>query len=206
MVRAGSAVLLDKYAHKTALRLGGSPESVRAEFKKIPHARSAPVAGEEDPPAFDALADETTRPNEKEFWLLKLLLLHDELVAWVAAHLDVSWISHPLTRQIVTQRLAAETAGTWQSLGAFLDACDSAGMRSLITEAVAEERKIPNLEQQMADMVLRLRNQFLDQRIAALTHQASQPVIAETDRIACLREQQQLRQQKQAKLFPLGES
>jgi DNA primase len=201
--KTGSAVLIDKYAQKTALRLAVSPEAVRAEFKKVPAAR--PVSAEVEPESFDAVEAGTSRPSDKEFWLLKLLLLHDELVAWAAAHLDVNWIAHPLTRQIVAGRFAAETSGTWQSLGAFLDACDSAAMRSLITEAVAEERKIPNLEQQMADMVLRLRNQFLDRRVAALTHQASQPDISETERIALLREQQQLRQQKQAKLFALGE-
>lgn len=202
--KTDSAVLIDKYAQKTALRLGVTPEAVRSEFKKTPHARPAPAGSESE--SFDAVEAETSRPSDKEFWLLKLLLLHDELVAWAAAHLDVNWISHPLTRQIVAQRFEAASHGTWQSLGAFLDACDSAEMRSLITEAVAEERKIPNLEQQVADMVLRLRNQFLDQRIAALTHQASQPDIAETDRIAFLREQQQFRQQKQARLFALGEA
>src|SRR5262249_47819967 len=34
--KTGNAVLIDTYAQKTALRLGVSTESVRAEFKKIP--------------------------------------------------------------------------------------------------------------------------------------------------------------------------
>ncbi len=202
--KTGNRVLIDKYAQKTALRLGVSPEAVRVEFKKVSSAR--PPANEAVPEASDETEPEVTRPSDKEFWLLKLLLLHDELVAWAAAHLDVNWLVHPLARQIVALRFEAETHGTWQSLGAFLEACDSAPMRSLITEAVAEDRKIPNLEQQMADMVLRLRNQFLDQRIATLTQQASQPDVTDADRINLLREQQQLRQQKQGKLFALGEA
>ena len=34
--KTGNTVLIDTYAQKTALRLGVSPESVRAEFKKVP--------------------------------------------------------------------------------------------------------------------------------------------------------------------------
>ena len=86
----------------------------------------------------------------------------------------MNWISHPLVRQIVTQRLAAQTNETWKSLAAFLDECESPEMRSLVTEAVAEDRKIPNPEQQLADVALKLRNQFLDRQIAAL-HSKDQP-------------------------------
>ena len=75
----------------------------------------------------------------------------------------------------MTQRLAAQTNETWKSLAAFLDECESPEMRSLVTEAVAEDRKIPNPEQQLADVTLKLRNQFLDRQIAALTQKTSQP-------------------------------
>ena len=43
--KTGNAVLIDKYAQKTALRLGVSPEAVRAEFKKVPAAESKPDLG-----------------------------------------------------------------------------------------------------------------------------------------------------------------
>ncbi|MES1180786.1 MAG: hypothetical protein ABUL66_02880, partial [Verrucomicrobiota bacterium] len=99
------------------------------------------------------------------------------------------------------QRLDAQAHETWQSLGAFLDACDSAEMRSLVTEAVAEERKLPNPETQLADVTLKLRNQFLDRRIAALTAQASQPELAGDESMKLLQEQQALRALKRR---PLG--
>lgn len=195
--KTGSAVLVDKYAQKTALRLGVSPESVRAEFKKIPAARPAPVESEEE--SFENAAA-PVRPSSHEFHLLKLLLLHDELVGWTALHLAVNWIAHPLVRQIVVQRLDAQAHENWQSLGAFLDACDSAEMRSLVTEAVAEERKLPNPETQLADVTLKLRNQFLDRRIAALTTQASQPELAGDASLKLLQEQQALRALKRRPL------
>jgi hypothetical protein len=128
------------------------------------------------------------------------LLLHDDLVAWAALHLDVNWISHPLVRQIVEKRLAAQTHETWKNLAAFLDECESPEMRGLVTEAVAEDRKIPNPDQQLGDVVLKLRNQFLDRQIAASIQRASQPETSEAGRMELLRQQLELRQQKRAPL------
>jgi len=202
--KTGSAVLVDKYAQKTALRLGVLPEAVRSEFRKTPAARPVNAADGEE--SFEAAEPEMARPSAVELHLLKLLFLHDDLVPWAAAHLDPEWISHPQTRQVVAQRLAAQRDETWQSLGAFLEACDSPGIRSLVTEAVAEERKLPNLEQQLADVILKLRNQWLDRKIAACLQRAGQPEIADADKLALLREQQQLREQKRMGIFAVGEA
>jgi DNA primase len=200
--KTGNVVLVDTYAQKTALRLGVSPEAVRAEFKKVPAA--SPASSAEEGQSFEAAAaSESPRPSAQEFWLLKLLLMHDPLAVWAALHLDTNWISHPLARQIIEQRLAAQKNGTWISLAALLDECESAEMRSLVTEAVAEDRKIPNLETQLADLTLKLRNQFLDRQIAALLQKTSQPGISDAERAALLHEQQDLRRGKQSKLAPL---
>ena len=202
--KTGSAVLVDKYAQKTALRLGVSPEAVRAEFKKNPASHVAPRESEEE--SFETAEPEMARPSAFEFHLLKLLFLHDDLVPWASLHLDLEWISHPQVRQVVAQRIAAQRDESWQSLGAFLDACDSPGIRNLVTEAVTQERTMPNLEQQLADVTLKLRNQFLDRKIAACLQRASQPEISDADKIQLLREQQQLREQKRAGLFAAGEA
>jgi DNA primase len=199
--KTGNNVLIDTYAQKTALRLGVSPEAVRAEFSKFKVQGSGfkvqePESGEPTPDS----EPEMSRPSTQEFWLLKLLLLHDDLVAWASLHLDVNWISHPLVRQIVERRLAAQTNETWQSVAAFLDECESPEMRGLVTEAVAEDRKIPNPDQQLGDVVLRLRNQFLDRQIAASIQRASQPETSEAERMELLRQQQELRQQKRVPL------
>ncbi len=195
--KTANTVLVDTYAQKTALRLGVSPEAVRVEFKKVPVVSIAPDAGE--PELADA-GPEVSRPSNHEFHLLKLLLLHDDLVGWAALHLDMNWISHPLVRQIITQRLAAQMNETWKSPAAFLHECETPEMRALVTEAVAEDRKIPNPEQQLADVTLKLRNQFLDRQIAALTQKASQPGVSDAEKVEWLRQQQELRQQKRAPL------
>jgi DNA primase len=201
--KTGNVVLVDKYAQKTALRLGVSPEAVRAEFKKIPAAKIASAEVEVEQAASEI---EVARPIPHEFHLLKLILLHDDLIAWAALHLDVNWILHPLARKIVEQRLSAQKNENWKNIGAFLDACDSPQMQSLVTEAVAEDRKIPNPEQQLADVTLKLRNQFLDRQIAALTQKAAQPEIADAEKIESLRAQEKLRQQKRAGLFAPGDA
>jgi DNA primase len=201
--KTGNIVLVDTYAQKTALRLGVSPEAVRAEFKKVPAAQTAPVTDEDE--SFEsAESTEVPRPSNHVFHLLKLLLLHENLVAWTALHLDTDWILHPVARKIVEHRLAAQKSETWKSFAAFLDSCDSAEMRNLVTEAVAEDRKIPNPDQQLADVALKLRNQFLDRQIAALTQKVSQPGMPEAEQNELLREREKLRGEKRLPLSPVN--
>ena len=198
--KTGNSVLIDTYAQKMALRLGVPPESVRAEFKKIPAPQSAPRADDEESfESADPVA-EIAPPSPIEVHLLKLLLQHDELAAAAAQNLDVNWILHPHIRQIVDLRLAAHEHETWHNLAEFLDSCESPEQRSLITEAVAEDRKIPNPETQVADMTLKLRNQFLDRQIGALTQKISQPETGDDEKVALLREQMSLKEQKRSPL------
>ena len=192
-------MLIDTYAQKSALRLGVSPEAVRAEFAKI-RSLEFGVRNLESEQSAVSEPEASDRPSLQEFWLLKLLLLHDELAAWAALHLDVNWVSSPLARQIIERRLAAQSNETWKSLAVFLAECETAEMRALVTEAVAEDRKIPNPEQQLADVTLKLRNQFLDRQILALIQKASLPEVTDTEKVEFLREQQKLRDQKRTQL------
>ena len=129
--------------------------------------------------------------------------MHEELAPWVAAHLDVHWLAHPLVRQIVDARLAAHEQGTWHGLAKFLDGHESAEQRSLVTEAVTVERKIPNPETQLADVTLKLRNQFFDQRLGELMQKIGRPETSDAQKIEFLHEQQQLKRQKRSPLSPL---
>jgi DNA primase len=207
--KTGSAVLEDKYAQKTALRLGVAPEAVRAEFKKIKRTRPAPAPAAEPGP--EAEAEETSfealaqgRPPEKEFWLLKLLLRQDELAPAAAAWLDPNWLTHPLVRSVVAQRLAAAAGGTWRGLGAFLGEFESDAIRNLVTEAATEERAIPNPEQQLADVLLRLRNEQLEREFTAVIQQAGQPDLADEQKVELLQRSQSLLRQKRSPLVPVG--
>jgi DNA primase len=193
--KTGNVAVFDKYAKSVAPRLGFTLHSVVTEFRKLLEQQSIGKKTEIEP-----VQEIISKPSPHEFHLLKLLLLHDDLVAQAALHLDVNWISHLLIRQIIQQRLSAQKNETWKSLAAFLDECDLPEMKSLITEAVAEERKIPNLEQQLSDVILKLRNQFLDRQITALAQKASQPETGEGERLKMLLHQQEFRQLKRQPL------
>jgi hypothetical protein len=78
------------------------------------------------------------------------------------------------------------------------------GARDLVTEAAAEDRRIPNPEQQLADVTTKLRNQSLDRQIAALMQKSNLPGTSETEKIDLLRQQQKLREQKRAPLAALN--
>src|ERR1022692_2934030 len=188
--KTDSAVLIDKYAQKTALRLGVSSDAVRAEFKKSLRAQPVVVEDADEMPVETVEAE---RPSAHEFWLLKLLFLHEELAAWAAANLHPDWIQHASARQIVTARLAAEQNQTWSSLGGFLDECESAEMQNLITEAAAEERPIKDQAVQIADVALRLRNLFIDRQMMAVSQQVNHPETDDVTRDNLLRQQQELR-------------
>ena len=200
--KTGNTVLVDKYAQKTALRLGVSPDAVRIEFKKSAPARVAPVDEESFEVATEA-TEEMARPSSPELWLLKLALVHPDGADWLMAHLDTHWILHPVVKDIIGRRLQAHADDSWRSVGLFLDQFESPQVRSLITEATMDDREIPNPDQQLADLTLRLRNQSIDRQLASLTLRISQPETSDEQKVELLREQQELKQLKRQPLSPL---
>ena len=201
--KTGNRVIFDKYAHALTFKLGLSFKSIVDEFQKVLNELPAPFTNKEDVSLQNAEPEaEIAPPSLLEFHLLKLLLLHDELVATATLNLDVNWILHPHIRQIVDLRFAAQEHETWHNLAEFLDSCESPEQRSLITEAVAADQKIPNPETQLTDMTLKLRNQFLDRQIGALTQKISQPDCDDAARVELLREQMKLKEQKRLPLSP----
>jgi hypothetical protein len=61
---------------------------------------------------------------------------------------------------------------------------------------------VPNPKQQLADIALRLRNQFIDRQVAASMQKANQAETTESEKMDLLRQQQELRA---AKRQPLAE-
>ena len=185
-----NSVLIDAFAQKTALRLGVSSDAVRAEFKKLSRATS--TTSEKSEQELEE-APEPERPSTHEFWLLKLIFLNEDLIEWCATNVDPNWIQNPPARQIVARRIEVHRDATWVSLGGFLGDCETAELRNLITEAAIEDRPIPNPQQQLLDVTLRLRNQFIDRQLAVSIHQANQPEISDDARVELLKQQQELR-------------
>lgn len=197
--KTGNGVLIDKYAQKTALRLGVSPDSVRTEFRKGSAPPQASEEAGEEPGVPNA--QEETPPSTQEYWLLKLLLTQEDLLDWAIAHLNPGWVQHPLAREVVAQRLEADKSQTWTSLAAFLERCSGPQMRNLVAEVSVQERPLPHPAQLLADVALRLRNQFLDRQLAGLLRRANDPTTPEPERMELLRQQQEVRSAKRQPLI-----
>ena len=200
--KTGNVVLIDTYAQKTALRLGVSPESVRAEFKKISRFKTTAPAATDEVPEVEASA-EVPRPTVWERSLLKVSLLNDEAIPWVHSHLDMNWVQHPHVREIMTLRLAAHAEGNWQGVAAFLTQCENGEMNNLITEVTVEDRPILDQNRELNDSVLRLRNQFIDRQIKVIVRRADQPDIDDTERVEIRRQLETLGLSKREPLKPL---
>lgn len=192
--KTGNNVLIDKYAQKTALKLAVTPEAVRAEFKKLKSTVHSPESEVESPE--EELAAEMPRPSNQEYWLLKLVFLHEDLVPWCAEKMDANWIQHPLVRQIVSKRIEVQQSGAWTNLGAFLDHCETPEMRSLITEAATEDRPIPNPAQQLIDVAKILRNLWIDQQLTEIQGKLGDPNLPEPDQYVLVQKQAELRRMK----------
>jgi DNA primase len=195
--KSANVVIIDKYAQKTALRLGVTPEAVRTEFRKLPahktHVSEGPSAPNEDQPTM-------ARPLPIECWLLKVLLVHEDLADWASAHLDPAWVEHALAKQIVKLRLEAHRDRTWDNVAGFLARCGNADIQTLVTEATAAERPMPNPAQQLKDIALKLRNQFISRKMSVLMQQINQPGLTDPQRLDLLRQQQELRRVRNCSL------
>ena len=142
-------------------------------------------------------------------WLLKLTFLADEYAGWLALHLDLQWLRHPLVRELLGRRLELHRTSAWHSPAAFLGELEEDALRSLASSAMTDARTIPNPEQQLSDLVTRLRNTWIDERIAQTSMRSAVPSLTEDERNALLQELLQLRKAKReplmARLDPAGD-
>ena len=77
-------------------------------------------------------------------------------------------------------------------------------MQELITKAAAESRLIPDPQRQINEFTLRLRNQFIDRQLAAMSLDANQTGITDDERVGLLRRQKELRELKRQPLAPIN--
>jgi DNA primase len=198
--KTGNVVLIDTHAQKTALRLGVSPEAVRAEFKKLAAKTHGLSEAERGIEADISLT--TARPSPEEGQLLKLALSSTERAAWVAAHLRPDWLAHAVVQRVLTRLFRAQADGAWNSTAGFVtEFVDDPSAQQLVTEALAEVREIPHPETQLADILRGLRNQDLTSQIAALKQRMAQTGVELEEQRELNRRITELRQMKRQ---PLG--
>lgn len=210
LAKTGNAVMLDTYAAKTAQRLGVTIEAARAEFRK-----GKRVAVRE--PETDA-DTETSRPtaSPQEFVFLRLLLHDDEHVAFVVTHLDPLWITNPLVRELTLRRLQLHRDNQWINVSAFVSQLDESGGKDLVSEVltrplvlhrdgtshrVAED--IPRPLEQLADVVLKFRNESLEREISLLNQRLSNTELPMEEQSRIVNRLSEIRKQKRSPLQPL---
>jgi hypothetical protein len=76
--------------------------------------------------------------------------------------------------------------------------------QSLITEAATEQREIPEPERQLADVIRRLRDAWLERQIALRNGRLADPTLDDDERLTLLSELQALRLRKRSALEPIA--
>ena len=190
LYKTGNLVLVDKYAQKTAIKLQVGTDSMRSQFKRLSRTRAERQPRDDEKPVEGR---STPRPSSQEFWLLKLVLFHEDLVGWLFEHLDLAWIVNPSVKSVISLVQSRQSLNQEEGPAPLLSEVEDPEVRSLITEALTEDRPIPNPSQQIQDLVMRLRNRFLDGRISALNARASDSALTDDQRLLILREQEELR-------------
>jgi DNA primase len=215
--KAGSGVLHDTYAQKTALRLGVSPDTMRAEFRKA--ARSAPAPLPEPPMemlgdaaegSFDGSFEEqeAIKAPPSEELLLRLLLEHDELVPQIEPLVQLEWLSHDLARSALELRFNAQRDGSWHGAAAWIGQMESGPLVRLLTETLAQP--VPGGDpaailfgaMNRPGLLVMLRDKFVDLQIAAINQRLRDPALPDEDADHLTRHKLELRQMKGR---PLGQ-
>jgi DNA primase len=197
--KANNAVTTDKYAQKTAFRLGVSVDSVRKEFARKGKAAPQPREYDDAPPEEEVLLE---RPTEPEMWFLKLLLIAESDGRGWIQHLRPEWIANVTLRHLAQDIQQQEIEQRWQGPTAFMNTLDNSFEQSLVTEAMFEKRAIPDVAKQLHDNLLKLRNQYIDRQMTAANRRIMQPDISHEEQVSLMQMQQRLRA---AKKLPLEE-
>jgi len=166
--KTDNPVLIDTYAQKLSHRLNVAADAVRSEFakRKQNFQRISSLKEDKQVPVSEEMP--MAKPNSVEFWLLKLALAGETPTDWLESRLDLQWVTHDGIREILHQNFALYSENNSAIFPDLLGVLPSEAHKKLATESVADSRKIPNPTQQLNDIVLRLRNQFIDSRLSEI--------------------------------------
>ncbi len=199
--KAGSEVLRDTYAQKTAirLRLGISSVAMWHEFSKASSAQT--FENEEDSESAQAVPD----ASRQERWLLRLLLESDDHVEWVEKHLDPEWVKNSIVREIIARRLQA--MDSWPGLPAWISEIDNPEWVNLITDILTDKKAAPveaNLKGfgERAGAIKIFRDKHIETRLAELGLRIASADAPEAATNEWRGEMERLRQLKKQPLTP----
>jgi DNA primase len=204
--KTNNAVLTDSVAQKAANRLGVAPDAVRTEFRK-PGANRPAAPTEEAIPA-SAAEPELPPPPAREAWMLRLTLCEDaaDHMEWLMAHLDPQWITDGDVRQLIETLVSLRTSDRWRGEASMLAELEIPRQQVLLNDAAMQQRAIPNVAQQLQDVVLQLRNEHYDRELKRLTLLFASPEFDEAARHEALHRRTALLALKRQPLQPLSDA
>ena len=208
LAKTGDGILFDRYARHTALRLGVDPIKTTQGFQKLAKEAAPPPRPQHD----DSLTEEPEpeeerpRPSPPELWILKLALLGDENLEWLAAHLDFHWIEHADVRAILELRLNQREDGSWPPPPDVLHDLPDANAQSLLTEAATEPRAITDPMNLLKDTLLRLRNLYIDRQAIQMAGQMGNANLTGEELSDLLRRQRGLIALRTQPLTPISDA
>jgi DNA primase len=206
--KTGDQILFDRYARHTALRLGVDPVQAVQGFRRL--AKEAALAprpqAEDDTLPQEPAEPEKARPSQPEFWLLKLALLSDETLEWLAAHLDFHWIEHPDVRNILELRLTQNENSAWPSPSDLLHQIEDPFSQNLITEVATEPRPIADPASLLRDTLLRLRNLYIDRQNISIAGQMGNPALDRDQLTELVTRQRRLLALRNQPLSPISDT
>ncbi len=196
---SNNAVLIDTYKNKLAGRLAVNPVALEEELRKLP----AQIQTGDSSQGTQKEEKKKAPPNN-ELWLLKIILQYEDTVSILNEYLNMEWIQDDRIRKIIGKRLSSEIE--WMGVSQFIENFEETELAGLITELAIESEKIPLPEKQVADILLKLRNKFIEQKIVQIKMKLNNNTIDDNTRSQLIYEKMRLDKQKKSPLEKIGKS
>jgi DNA primase len=201
--KTNDPLLFDRYARKTAAKLNADPVQAIAAFKKLAKHTPQPRQRDEDALPQESESVEVASPSQPELWILKLALLNEDSLEWLATHLDFHWIENPQTRTILEHRLNPRDNGAWASPAEILNDLTDTSAQNLLTQTSTDPLKLGDPANVLRETLLRLRNVYIDRQLIQIAAQMSD---ATADIAELLARQKALRALRNAPLAPVSDA
>jgi len=190
--RSNNAVIVDTYKNRLAGRLAVNPIAMEEELKKLPSQIQPGDFSE------DTLQRKETSLNNDELWLLKIILQYEETVSILNEYLNTEWLQDDRIRKIIEKRLSTEIE--WMGISQFIENFEEPELAGLITGIAIESESIPLPEKQVFDILLKLRNKFIEQKIVQIKMKLNNNAIDDNTRDELIYEKIKLDKQKKLSL------
>jgi len=206
LTKTGDPHLFERYARKAGQVLGLGAINVVEGFRQL--AKQARKSPRQESQADDALPQEEPeierpKPSQPELWILKLALLNDDHLEWLAAHLDFHWLEHPDVRAILEHRLSPRDDGSWTAPADLLHSIEDPHTQNLLTQESTEALKIADPFKLLSDTLLRLRNLYIDRQLNQIGGRMAD---AQANIAELMAQQRALRAARSAPLTPISDT